>query len=151
MLIQGAHGVNDIYCTRATFETPKYPRRPRDQYPAPDNKYIGSECSPHPHPHPPKKIRAASLISIFYWNTATGPKYSKELYYAQMWKSIVMMLLCDIFSGACGMLKSLRNHRQSQQPTRRKGRIDGGAGLVADNEKESSLLWWSLNRLQLIL
>ena len=26
---------------------PKYPRRPRDQYTAPNSKYIGAECSPH--------------------------------------------------------------------------------------------------------
>ena len=48
------------------------------------------------------------------------------------------------------MLKSLRNHQQSQQPTRRNGRIAGGAGLVADAEKIISLPW-SLNRLQLSL
>ena len=35
------------------------------------------------------------------------------------------------------MLKSLCNHRQSQQPTRRNGRIAGGMGLVADKEKKS--------------
>ena len=35
--------------TRATFETPlKYPRRPRDQYTAPNSKYIGAECSALP-------------------------------------------------------------------------------------------------------
>ena len=47
--------------TRATFETPKYPRRPRDQYTAPNSKYIGAECSapapyrgkPPPPPPPP--------------------------------------------------------------------------------------------------
>ena len=47
--------------TRATFETPKYSRRPRDQYTAPNSKYIAAECSapppnlgkrPHFHPHP---------------------------------------------------------------------------------------------------
>ena len=48
------------------------------------------------------------------------------------------------------MLKSLRIHRQSQQPTRRAGRIAGGVGLVADAEKIISLSW-SLNRLQLSL
>ena len=48
------------------------------------------------------------------------------------------------------MLKSLRNHGQSQQQTRRNGRIAGGAGLVADAEKIISLSW-SLNRLQLSL
>ena len=47
------------------------------------------------------------------------------LYYVQMWKQIVMIFLCDIFSGARGMLKSLRNHEagsaayrhQLSQPT----------------------------------
>ena len=67
------------------------------------------------------------------------------LYYVQMWKWIVMIFLCDIFSGARGMLKSLRNHRQSQQPTGRNGGLSG-----ADAEKKNSLSW-SLNRLQLSL
>ena len=39
--------------TRETFETPKHPRRRRDQYTAPNSKYIGAECSLHPPP--PKK------------------------------------------------------------------------------------------------
>ena len=45
------------------------------------------------------------------------------------------VFFCGIFSGARGMFKLLRNHRQSQQPTRRNGRIVGGAGLVADAGK----------------
>ena len=60
------------------------------------------------------------------------------VYHVQMWKWIVMMFLCDI-SGARGMLKSLRNHRQST------GR--NGALLGADVEKKSLL--WSLNQLRL--
>ena len=64
-----------------------------------------------------------------------------RLYYVQMWKWIVMIFLCDIFSGAGGMLKWLRNHRQSQQPTGRNGGLPG-----ANAEKR-----WSLNRLQLSL
>ena len=48
------------------------------------------------------------------------------------------------------MLKSLRNHRQSQQPTKGNGRIADGPKLVADAEKIVSLSW-SLNRLQLSL
>ena len=54
-----------------------------------------------------------------------------------------MISLCHIFSGAGGMLKSLCNHRQSQQQTRRHGGL-----LVADAEKKISL---SSNRLQLSL
>ena len=49
------------------------------------------------------------------------------VYHVQMWKWIVMMFLCDI-SGARGMLKSLRNHRQS---TGRNGGL-----LGADAEKK---------------
>ena len=47
------------------------------------------------------------------------------VYHVQMWKWIVMIFLCKI-SGARGMPKSLRNHRQSQRPNRKKWRIDGG-------------------------
>ena len=68
-----------------------------------------------------------------------------RLYYIQMWKRIVMIFSCDIFSGARGILKSLRNHRQSQQPTGRNGGL-----MRADAEKENNLSW-SLNRLQLSL
>ena len=43
--------------TRATFETPVYPRRPRDQYTAPNSKHI--ECIPpnriEGSPPPPTK------------------------------------------------------------------------------------------------
>ena len=46
------------------------------------------------------------------------------VYHVQMWKWIVMIFLCDI-SGARGMLKSLRNHRQSQRPNGKKWRIVG--------------------------
>ena len=53
------------------------------------------------------------------------------LYYVQMWKWIVMIFLCDIFSGARRMLESLHNHRQSQQPTGRNGGL-----LGADAEKK---------------
>ena len=53
------------------------------------------------------------------------------LCYVQMWKWIIMISLCDTFSGPRAMLKSLRNHRQSQQPTR----MNDGL-LIADSEKE---------------
>ena len=46
--------------------------------------------------------------------------------YVQMWKWIEMIFLCDIFSGTRGMLKSLRNHRQSQRPNGKTWRIVGG-------------------------
>ena len=82
-------------------------------------------------------VRVASRILIFYLNTATGPKYSKDRVVLRPNVEINFndVFLWHIFSGACGMLKSLRNHRQSQQPTRRNGRIAGGAGLVADADK----------------
>ena len=84
--------------------------------------------------------RCLPKINIFYWNTATGPKYSND-----------RVILCpnvetncyDIFmrhiSGAPGMLKSLRNHEadsaarrhQLLQPTRR----NGGLLVRADAEK----------------
>ena len=38
----------------------------------------------------------------------------------------LIIFLCDIFSGARGMLKSLRNHRQSQRPNGKTWRIVGG-------------------------
>ena len=47
------------------------------------------------------------------------------VYHVQMWKWIVKIFLCNI-SGAHGMLKSLRNHRQSQRPNGKKWRIVGG-------------------------
>ena len=47
------------------------------------------------------------------------------VYHVQMWKWIVMIILCDI-SGAREMFKSLRNHRQSQRPNGKKWRIVGG-------------------------
>ena len=59
------------------------------------------------------------------------------LYYVQMRKQIVTIFLCDIFSGARGMLKSVRNHEagacrhQLSQPTRR----NGGFLMRADAEK----------------
>ena len=56
-----------------------------------------------------------------------------------------MAFLCDIFSGARGMLKSLRNRWQSQQPIRR------NVGLLAADVKKKISLSWSLNRLQLSL
>ena len=56
-----------------------------------------------------------------------------------------MIFLYDIFSGSRAMLKPWRNNRQSQQLTRRNGRL-----LVADSETKISLSW-SLNRLQLSL
>ena len=51
-----------------------------------------------------------------------------------------MVFLCDVFSGARGMLKSLRNHEagsaayrhQLSQPTRR----NGGLLVRADAEKD---------------
>ena len=43
----------------------------------------------------------------------------------------MMIFLCDIFSGARGMLESLHNHRQSQQPTGRNGGLS-----EADAEKK---------------
>ena len=66
------------------------------------------------------------------------------VYHVQMRKWIVMIFLCDI-SGARGMLKSLRNHRQSQRPNGKKWRIVGGRCWVKD------ILSWSLNRLLLSL
>ena len=53
------------------------------------------------------------------------------VYHVQMWKWIVMIFLCDI-SGARGVLKSLRNHRQSQRPNGKKWRIVGGRFLKSD-------------------
>ena len=47
------------------------------------------------------------------------------VYHIETWKWIVKIFLCDI-SGARGMLKSLRNHRQSQGPNGKKWRIVGG-------------------------
>ena len=47
------------------------------------------------------------------------------VYYVQMWKWILMIFLCDIFSGARGMLKPLCNHRQLQRPNGNKWRIVG--------------------------
>ena len=66
------------------------------------------------------------------------------VHHVQMWKWIVMIFLCDI-SGARGMLKSLRNHRQSQRPNGKKWRIVGGRCW------EKNCLSRSLNRLQLSL
>ena len=43
-----------------------------------------------------------------------------------------MIILCNIFSGARGLLTSLRNHQLSQ-PTRRNGGLQ-----VADAEKKNS-------------
>ena len=75
----------------------------------------------------------------------TGPKYCKD---RAILRPNVEMNCNDIFmrhiSGAREMLKSLRNYRQSQQPTRRNGGL-----LRADAERNS--LSWSLNRLQLSL
>ena len=48
------------------------------------------------------------------------------VYHVQMWKWIAMIFLCDIFSGARGMLKSLCNHRQLQLPNGKKWQIVGG-------------------------
>ena len=48
------------------------------------------------------------------------------VYHVQMWKRIVMIFLCDIFSGPRRMLKSLRNHRQPQRLNGKKWRIVGG-------------------------
>ena len=67
------------------------------------------------------------------------------VYHIQMWKWIVMIFLCNIFSGARRMLKSLRIHQQSQRPNGKKWWIVGGQFL------EKNSLSWSLNRLQLSL
>ena len=61
----------------------------------------------------------------------TGPKYPNDK--AILRPNVEMNcndIFCDIFSGARGMLKSLRNHRQSQQPTGQNGGL-----LGADAEK----------------
>ena len=51
--------------TRGTFETPKYPRRPRDQYKAPNSKYVGSECSaPPPNRGKPAPLHPTYLKKI---------------------------------------------------------------------------------------
>ena len=52
------------------------------------------------------------------------------LYYVEMWKQIVMIFLCDIFSGARGMLKSLRNHEI------------GSAACRQQQPEEMSDCWW---------
>ena len=93
-------------------------------------------------------VRDASLRLLYYYIFIEKPWQALNiamvgLYYVQMGKGIVMIFLCDIFSGACGMLKSLHNHRQSQQPTGSNGGLMG-----ADAEK---ILSWSLNQLQLSL
>ena len=62
----------------------------------------------------------------------TGPRYYN--YHVQMLKS-----------GARGMLKLLRNHRQSQRPNGKKWRIVGGRCW------EKNSLSWPSNRLQLCL
>ena len=63
------------------------------------------------------------------------------LYYVQMWKLIVMLFLCDIFSGARGMLKSLCNHNSQREEMG-----DCRGPMLRKNS-----LSWSLNRLQLSL
>ena len=73
-------------------------------------------------------VCAASRTLIFCWNTATGPKYIDRV---PLRPNVEIncndgFFSCDIFSEAGGMLKSLCNHQQSQQPTRRNGRIVGG-------------------------
>ena len=85
------------------------------------------------------KFCTSSLIGL--WQTLDITMVG--VYHVQMWKWIIIIFLCDIFSGARGMLKSLCNHRQSQRPgaTGRNGGLFG-----ADAEKNS--LSWPLNRLQ---
>ena len=87
-----------------------------------------------------------NYITIYNWKPWQALDITMVgVYHVQMWKWIVMIFLCDIFSGARGMLKSLRNHRQSQRPDGKKWRIVGGRCW------EKNCLSWSLNRLQLSL
>ena len=87
-----------------------------------------------------------NYISIFLLKTVTGPRYWNGRGISR--PNVEMNcndILCDIFSGARGMLKSLRNHRQSQRPNGKKWRIVGGRCW------EKNSLSWPLNRLQLCL
>ena len=55
------------YLTRATFETPKYPRRSRNQYMSPSSKYINTlELSPY---RSPMSLEAwlSSLSLVLWW------------------------------------------------------------------------------------
>ena len=55
------------------------------------------------------------------------------LYYVQMWKQIVMIFLCDIFSGARGRLKSLHNHKAGSDACRQ---------LQSEEMAEMADCWW---------
>ena len=54
--------------TRATFETPKYLRRPWDQYATPNNKCIEADPPPPTPPHP-------TLTPLLWWTPSAKRKY----------------------------------------------------------------------------
>ena len=67
-----------VVITRVTFEMPKYPRRPRNQYMSPSSKYIGAK-SPPPPPHPPthpQKKKKKNLVKFQTTNTCIIQKWS---------------------------------------------------------------------------
>ena len=65
---------------------------------------------------PPWTCPAASRRLIFYWNIATGLNYCDGRLILRLNVQINFneFFSCDIFSGARGMLKSLRNHNKKK-------------------------------------
>ena len=72
--------------TRATFETAKYPRRPWDQYTAPNNKCIGADP-----PHTPQKRKKKSY---------SQPAEVKKI--VTLWNSLVTCRLAQYLSDVTG-------------------------------------------------